>query len=108
MNQYVHIMPGEEGIGLSWQYTVLEEMYLKYGDLDIIYLLAEVVSGSVCVCVGKLRYIQVPGFIISRHSGLDSKCRAVSTVAPVVSEEDRGKITGLLTERHPEMQVCFS
>lgn len=105
--KYTHINPGEEGKDLPWQYRVLEEHLFEYKGREVLYIISEVVSGSVCIGIGTLRYIYVPGIVISRYSGLDKDCRPISTVMPVGNTVERDAIERLLSEKHPSMQICF-
>ena len=92
MREHTHVLPGEEGYGLAWQYTVKEECKIEINGKLVLYAIADVVSGSVCVGIGAVRFIAVFGFIKELHFGMDSRGRPVSKIVPVIDKTDKTKI----------------
>ncbi len=107
MKEYVHIKPGEEGVGLAWPYTIVTEERIKFKEKEILCLIAESLSGSICVGIGTVQFIYIPGYIIAWQIKMDKNDRPVSIVEPLKNADDKISIKKIITERFPSLQICF-
>ena len=107
MIEYIHTFPGEEGRALPWRYTIKEEGKIEYKGQKVLYAISEVVAGSVCIGIGAITFIVVPGIAVKLYRGMDSDGRPVSDVIPVTDRKDREKITEILNEKYPSLQISF-
>jgi len=104
--EYGHPNLGEEVTVRAGYYVPLEEYTLLYGDREIIYVLGMAcIDNSCCSSAGSWGYLQVPGFLVSRHiRGADTPT-PVSTVELIQGESERSDVKRILLEKHPGVQV---
>jgi hypothetical protein len=107
MREYIHKLPGDEGIDLPWAYSMIEEGRLINDGKEFIFVIGKAVAGSVCIGSGSLRFIHVPGYIVSWQKKPDNDLRPISIVNPVNIDEDQTQIKKILAEKYPMLQVCF-
>ncbi len=105
--EYLHKLPGDEGLDLPWAYLMIEEGRKMNGGKEFVYAVGEVTAGCVCIGSGSVRFIHVPGYLVSWHTRLDSSLRPVSIVNSVSSDEDQTEIKKIFCEKYPTLQVCF-
>ena len=105
--EYIHKQPGDEGHDLPWAYLVIEEGRLINGGKEFVYTIGEVVAGCVCIGSGSVRFIHVPGYIVSWHKRPDNDLRPVSIVNSINSDDEQTEIKKILAEKYPSLQVCF-
>ena len=105
--EYVHKLPGDEKQDLPWTYVMIEEGRLMNGGKEFVYTIGEVVAGCVCIGSGSVRFIHVPGYIVSWHKNPDSNLCPISIVKPIDADEDQTQIKKIFAEKYPMLQVCF-
>ncbi len=107
MKEYIHAFPGEEGRDLPWRYTVKEEGKIEYNGQEVLYAISDVVAGSVCIGIGAITFILVPGIAANLYKGMDSEGRPVSDVIPVTDKRERQNIIEILNRKYPSLQISF-
>jgi len=107
MASYVHVAPGTNVQGCAYNYTVIEEGHITHAGRDILYNLCEVKVGSPITGVGRFRFVEVPGYVLSYKSAKDSSGRPVSTIDPVSSIKEQESISQLFSGSFPGKQVRF-
>ena len=104
--EYTHPDLGEEVTARAGYYVPLEEGNLAYGDRDVIYIFGQAcIDNSCCSTGGSWGYIQVPGFLVTKHIRGGGTPTPVSEVELVEDEDDRRNIKKALLEQHPGVQV---
>ena len=104
--EYTHPELGEDIQGRAGFYTAVEELTMPYNGREVLYVMGTArlerpCCGGAC-CWG---YIQVPGFIVQRHTGSQRSTSPVSEVEIIENENDRSRIRQALMEKHPGTQV---
>jgi len=104
--EYTHPELSEDVQGRAGFYTAVEELSMPYNGREVLYVLGMArlerpCCGGAC-CWG---YIQVPGFLIQRHTRGKSSRPPVSQVEIIENEDDRNRIRQALMEKHQGAQV---
>lgn len=104
--EYTHPEFGEDIQGRAGFYTAVEERTMPYNGREVLYVMGTArlerpCCGGAC-CWG---YIQVPGFIVRRHTGSKRDTLPVSEIEIIENENDRNRIRQVLMEKHAGSQV---
>jgi hypothetical protein len=105
--EYVHRETGEEVETAAWCYRLIEEIRLPASFGEVLCVFAFSNAGSACCGAGEVRYIMVPGRIISWRSGKTAGGRISSRVKGLIDEVEMDEVRSALAERFPCCQVCF-
>lgn len=107
MKEHIHLEPGADSNVLPWTFTIVAEGTMRCGNREFLYIIGDALVGSSCVGIGRLRFIQVPGFIEKRCFRTNECGRPVSAVSPVGDDRSRTEIQNVLAVKFPGIQVCF-
>lgn len=114
MNEYVHRPIGSEVTSLAWHYLLIEEGKEVLGGegpfhsgKEFLYVFGSSVIGSACCGAGEIRYLLVPGIIVTWKEHVNGEGLPVTLVEPVTGEEDRARVKKILSLKFPRYQVCF-
>jgi hypothetical protein len=104
--EYTHPELGEDIQGRAGFYTAVEELTMSYHGREVLYVMGTArlerpCCGGAC-CWG---YIQVPGFLVRRHTRSKGGTSPISEVEIIENENDRSQIRQALMEKHPGTQV---
>lgn len=103
---YTHPEFGEDIQGRAGFYTAVEEHTMPYNSREVLYVMGTARLDRPC-CGGACSwgYIQVPGFIVRRHSSSKLGASPVSEIEIIENQTDRNRIRQALMEKHPGSQV---
>ncbi len=105
--EYVHREAGEEVETSAGCYRLIEEIRLPASFGEVLCVFGFSAAGSACCGAGEVRYIMVPGRIISWRSGKTAGGRTCSRVRGLIDEVEMDEVRSALAERFPGCQVCF-
>lgn len=105
--EYIHRAAGEEVRSAAWHYSVIEEIRVPVSFGDVLCVLASSSVGSACCGAGEVRYVLVPGRVISWMERRGPDGRAVSLVVPVGEGTRVEEIRAALRPAYPGLQICF-
>ena len=104
--EFTHPDFGEDIQGRAGYYTPAEEFTMPYKGREVLYVMGTArlerpCCGGAC-CWG---YIQVPGFLVRRHTRGRGSTLPVSQVEIIENENDRNRIRQALMDKHQGAQV---
>ena len=104
--EYTHPELGEDIQGRAGFYTAVEELTMPYNGREVLCVMGTARLERPC-CGGACGwgYIQVPGFLVRRHTRGKDGTSPVSEVEIIENENDRNRIRQALMEKHPGTQV---
>ncbi len=82
-------------------------MRMSKDEREFLYVVSEAQVGSACVGVGALRFIHVPGYVLSWKSSSDDRGNPVSIVEAIMDESERAAVRAILKNIFPSLQVSF-
>lgn len=105
--EYIHRAAGEEVRSAAWHYRVIEEIRVPVSFGEVLCVLASSSVGSACCGAGDLRYMLVPGRVISWMERRPEDGRAVSLVMPLTEGIQVEEVRAALRPAYPGLQICF-
>ncbi len=104
ITEFMHPELGREVQSFAGYYIPMEEHLLPCDGREIIYILGHVCVEASCCGQGSWRYVQVPGFSVSKHTK-EETAPSVSEVDTVEDETLRRDIVRILTAKYPDAQI---
>ncbi len=105
--EYIHHAAGEEVCSAAWHYRVMEEIRVPVSFGEVLCVLASSSVGSACCGAGEVRYVLVPGRVVSWMARREADGRAVSLVQPLDEGSRVEEVRSVLGPAYPGLQICF-
>lgn len=102
---YSHDVTGARAI--AGQFELEREERLELEGREVLYLLGTAMVDTSCCGVTGLRYVVVPGFVVSWRSGRSAAGAVTSEVEPVQSLSLRRSVERAIRARETVSQVVF-
>jgi len=102
---FTHDLRGATAIG--GHFELEREERLTVDGQELLFLLGRAHVDTACCGVGGCRYVVVPGWLLSWHSGRTADGTPTSEVDPVVGESDRRRVRAAIGKRVRVNQVVF-
>jgi hypothetical protein len=103
--EFSHLELGTEIHNIAGYYVPLEEHILPFDGKEIIFLLGFACIQASCCGVRSWNYIQVPGFLLKKHSRGGGELPLVSEVDTIEDSDTRLRIAEILTAEYPGTDI---
>ena len=112
VTEYTHLELGNDyATGIAGYYMPQQEVRLKYGDREVLYVTGQAVIESGCgsgSCgTGSWGYAVVPGYIVNWQNKRNKAGLPVSDVEPITDEETRNNIKRTIQASEASLQISF-
>lgn len=105
--EFTHPQLNREIEAISGHYEYIEESTIEYGERKLLLLSGYSVTDRSCCGTGGCIFISIPGYIVDHHHAQKEDGSFISTVEPVVDEEQRSSIRRLIRSNGYCQEVIF-
>ena len=105
LQEFTHPELGEEVRSISGYYVPCEEHTLIHKGREVIYILGQACLDTSCCSTSAWSYVQVPGFLVTKHIRGTDTATPVSEVEPIEDQETRDALMELLSKEYPGARI---
>ena len=106
--EYTHLELGQDyATGISGYYVPQQEVKLKYGSREVLYVIGQAVVDSSCCGTANCQYAMVPGYIIRWQPEMNKDGLPVSEVELISDKATRNNIRKIIKETEHVSQIEF-
>ncbi len=107
MIEYIHGVLEEEVRFIAGSYCFTEEECLRFNGKNVLYTVGIATIDNSCCGTGGCRFIRVAGYVILWKERINESGLPISTVDPIVKEEEQKEIKNLLDSLYRHSQIYF-
>jgi hypothetical protein len=104
---FTHPILGQEITAIGGHYVFNKEGRVRFGDLDVFYLVGYAVVDTSCCGVGGCAYALVPGIVREWKYKKNNEGLPVSQVEPLRDTDNQHEIQRRIQEKEMVQQVTF-